>query len=37
MQLFMLLAGFFAELVLQRKGMNHLIKDRALNESYCLF
>ena len=29
MQLFMLLAGFFAELVLQRKGMNHLIKDRA--------
>ena len=28
MQLFMLLAGFFAELVLQRKGMNILMKDR---------
>ena len=28
MQLFMLLAGFFAELVFQRKGMNHLMKDR---------
>ena len=29
MQLFMLLAGFFAELVFQRKGMNHLMKDRS--------
>ena len=28
MQLFMLLAGFFAELVFQRKGMTHLMKDR---------
>ena len=28
MQLFMLLAGFFAELVLQRKGLTYLIKDR---------
>jgi hypothetical protein len=28
MQLFMLLAGFFAELVFQRKGMNYLMKDR---------
>jgi glucan biosynthesis protein C len=28
MQLFMLLAGFFAELVLQRKGMNALMRDR---------
>ena len=28
MQLFMLLAGFFAELVLQRKGINLLVKDR---------
>ena len=28
MQLFMLLAGFFAELVLQRKGMNLLMGDR---------
>ena len=28
MQLFIILAGFFAELVFQRKGMNHLAKDR---------
>ena len=28
MQLFMLLAGFFAELVCQRKGMTHLFRDR---------
>ena len=28
MQLFMLLAGFFAELVLQKKGMNALMRDR---------
>ena len=28
MQLFMILAGFFAELVFQRKGMNHLAQDR---------
>ena len=28
MQLFILLAGFFAELVFQRKGMNILMKDR---------
>jgi glucan biosynthesis protein C len=29
MQLFMLLAGFFAELVCQRKGMTHLCRDRV--------
>ena len=28
MQLFIILAGFFAELVFQRKGMDHLAKDR---------
>ena len=28
MQLFIILAGFFAELVFQRKGMDHLAQDR---------
>ena len=29
MQLFFMMAGFFAELVIDRKGMAHIVKDRV--------
>ena len=29
MQLFFMMAGFFAELVIDRKGIAHIVKDRV--------